>query len=349
MINALEEAGNQSRLAADIKDRLHQEVLGMNLENFIVRQARRPVERFQSAKAWDTLDLDARLALVEEVAGLPSAFEDGALAAKQFDLLVLNAQLLLLRSDAAFANLQKRVVSFAFALESLSNVPAVAQELELVLAIQTDEFWQDITLEILEDVRRRLRNLAELIQPKERKNVITDFEDSIGTSTTIDLPEVGSGVDKVRFKTKTRKFIEAHSDHIALQKIRRGEQLTAADLQELERMLIDEGVADHEALEGIQDDGGLGVFLRSLTGLDRAAAKAVFSGFAAANQLSANQTEFIDLIINSLCENGVVDPKSFYESPFTDLDDMGIMGVFSEMQSAEIIRLVRETNQTAAA
>ncbi|MBY5933736.1 DEAD/DEAH box helicase family protein [Tateyamaria omphalii] len=349
LINALEEAGNQSLLAADIKDRLHQEVLGMNLENFIVRQARRPVERFQSAEAWDTLDLDARLALVEEVAGLPSAFEDGGLAAKQFDLLVLNAQLLLLRGDAAFANLQRRIVSFAFALESLSNVPAVAQELELVLAIQTGEFWQDVTVEILEDVRRRLRNLAELIQPKERKNVITDFEDSIGSSTTIDLPEVGSGVDKVRFKTKTRKFIEAHSDHIALQKIRRGEQLTPADLDELERMLIDEGIADHEALEELQDQGGLGVFLRSLTGLDRAAAKSVFSDFAAANQLSANQTEFIDMIINSLCENGVVDPKSFYESPFTDLDDMGIMGVFSETQSAEIIRLVRETNQTAAA
>ncbi|ABF62508.1 type I restriction-modification system restriction subunit (plasmid) [Ruegeria sp. TM1040] len=349
LISALDEAGNESPLAADIKDRLHQEVLGMNLENFIVRQARRPVERFQSAEAWDTLDLDARLALIEEVAGLPTAFEDGRLAAKQFDLLVLNAQLLLLRGDAAFANLQRRIVSFASALESLSNVPAVTQELELVLAIQTDEFWQDINVEILEDVRRRFRNLAELIQPKERKNVITDFEDSIGTSTTIDLPEVGSGVDKVRFKTKTRKFIEAHSDHIALQKIRRGEQLTPADLQELERMLIDEGVADHDVLDGLQNEGGLGVFLRSLTGLDRAAAKALFSDFAAANQLSANQTEFIDLIINSLCENGVLDPKTFYESPFTDLDDMGIMGVFSETQSAEIIRLVRETNQTAAA
>lgn len=349
LINALDEAEDESSLAAEIKDRLHQEVLAMNVENFIVRQARRPVERFQSAEAWDTLDLDARLALIEEVAGLPSAFEDGGLAAKQFDLLVLNTQLHLFRGDAAFASLQKRIASFAFALESLSNVPAVAQELELILAIQTDEFWQDITVEILEDIRRRLRNLAELIQPKERKNVITDFEDSIGTSTTIDLPEVGSGVDKVRFKAKTRKFVEAHSDHIALQKIRRGDELTSADLQELERMLIDEGVADHEVLEGLQNEGGLGVFLRSLTGLDRAAAKAVFSEFAAANQLSANQTEFIELIINSLCENGVVDPKSFYESPFTDLDDMGIMGVFSEKQSAEIIRLVRETNQTAAA
>jgi type I restriction enzyme R subunit len=349
LINSLVEDGSKSSLLVDVKSRLHQEVLGMNLENFIVRQARRSVERFQNAEAWDTLDLDARLALVEEVAGLPTAFEDGGLAAKQFDLLILNAQLLLLRGDAAFANLQRRIISFAFALERLSNVPTVAKELELLLAIQTDEYWQDITVEILEDVRRRLRNLAELIQPKERKNVITDFEDSIGASTTIDLPEVGSGVDKVRFKTKTRKFIEAHSDNIALQKIRRGEQLTPADLEELGRMLISEGIADKEGLERLQNEGGLGMFLRSLTGLDRAAAKAVFSDFAAANQLSANQTEFIELIINSLCENGVVDPKTFYESPFTDLDDMGIMGVFSKAQSAEIIRLVRETNQTAAA
>lgn len=349
LINALDENDNDSSLAGELKDRLHQEVLGMNPENFIVRQVRRSVERFQKVEAWDKLELDARLALAEEVAGLPTAFEDGNLAAKQFDLLILNAQLFLLRSDSAFANVQRRIVSFAFVLEGLSNVPAVAQELELVLAIQTDEFWQDITVEILEDVRQRLRNLAELIQPTERKNVITDFEDSIGASTTIDLPEVGSGVDKLRFKTKTRKFIEAHSDHISLQKIRRGEQLTPADLDELERMLIAEGVADNEVLEGLQNEGGLGVFLRSLTGLDRAAAKAVFSGFAAANQLSANQTEFIELIINSLCENGVVDPKTFYESPFTDFDDMGIIGVFSETQSAEIIRLVREANETAAA
>lgn len=349
LVNALVESGNESSLAVDIKDRLHQEVLGMNLENFIVRRVRRSVERFQRADAWDVLDLDARLALTEEVSGLPTAFEDGGLAAKQFDLLVLNAQLLLLHGDAAFANLQQRIVSFAFALEGLSNVPAVAQELELVLAIQTDEFWQDITPEILEDIRRRLRNLAELIQPKERKNVITDFEDSIGEATAIDLPEVGRGVDKVRFKAKTRKFIEAHLDHIAIQKIRRGEQLTPADLEELERMLISEGVADQEILEGLQNEGGLGVFLRSLTGLSRSAAKDVFSNFAAANQLSANQTEFIELIINSLCENGVVDPKSFYESPYTDLDDMGVNGLFDPTQTAQIISLVRSINETAAA
>ncbi|WP_195821705.1 type I restriction-modification enzyme R subunit C-terminal domain-containing protein [Roseobacter sp. MH60115] len=113
----------------------------------------------------------------------------------------------------------------------------------------------------------------------------------------------------------------------------------------------DKGIqfADHEVLDGLQNEGGLGVFLRSLTGLDRAAAKAVFSDFAAANRLSANQMEFIKLIINSLCESGVVDPKSFYESPCTDLDDLGINGLFDSIQSAQIISLVRSVNETAAA
>jgi type I restriction enzyme R subunit len=349
LISALDETSGDPTLARATKDRLRQEVLGMNLDNFIVRQVRRSVERFQSADAWESLNLDDRLALTEDVAGLPSAFDDGGLAAKQFDLLILNAQLLLLRGDTGFSTLQQRITSFAAALEGLSNVPAVARELELILEIQTEDFWPDITVDILEDVRRRLRNLADLIQPKERKNLITDFEDSIGTTSEINLPEVSGGVDKARFKAKTRKFIEAHADHIALQKIRRGEQLTASDLSELERMLITEGIADPETVEGLQPSGGLGVFLRSLTGLDRPAAKAIFSGFMTIHQLSASQTEFVDLIINSLCENGVIDPRVFYESPFTDLDDMGIMGVFSEAQTAEIITIVRNLNQTAAA
>ena len=162
----------------------------MNLDNFIVRQVRRSVERFQAADTWQELTLDDRMTLADEVAGLPSAFEDGGLAAKQFDLLILNAQLLLLRGDAGFSGLQQRITTYAVVLEGLSNVPAVAKELELILEIQTEDFWPDITVGILEDVRLRLRNLADLIKPTERKNVITDFEDSIGATSEIDLPEV---------------------------------------------------------------------------------------------------------------------------------------------------------------
>ncbi|NKB16623.1 MAG: restriction endonuclease subunit R, partial [Sphingomonadales bacterium] len=194
LIGILQDVGRHEGLLASVKARLQDEVAGMNLENFVIRHYRRSVEKFQAPESWKSLDLDARLILSDEVAGLPSAFDDGALAAKQFDLLVLSAQLFLLRGDAAFAQLQRRLVAFASALESLSNVPTVAREMPLILDMQTEDFWHDLTVDGLEDIRRRLRGLADLIEPRHRKIVITNFEDALGPTAPVDLPEIGSGV-----------------------------------------------------------------------------------------------------------------------------------------------------------
>ncbi len=55
------------------------------------------------------------------------------------------------------------------------------------------------------------------------------------------------------------------------------------------------------------------------------------------------------MIIDHLTESGIVEPAAFYESPFSDVDDMGIAGVFSKDQAAEIIQIVKGINQSAAA
>nr|WP_284040864.1 type I restriction-modification enzyme R subunit C-terminal domain-containing protein [Phaeovulum sp. NW3] len=261
----------------------------------------------------------------------------------------MNAQLLLLEGDVGFEKLQKRMVSVASALEALSNVPLVAKQMPLILDMQTDEFWVDVTVEILDDIRRRLRDLVELIKPTERKIVITDFEDEIGEGEGVHLPDVGSGVDKGRFKMKVRRFIEVHRDHITLIKLRKAEPLTVQDLEELERFLLEHGIVATEDLAAIKAEEGLAHFLRSLTGLDRAAAKAAFSGFIADRQLTADQLEFLDRIIDALAETGFVDPKNFYESPYTDFDSQGIVGVFPKDQASQIIEIVRGLNSVEAA
>ncbi|MDO6732907.1 DEAD/DEAH box helicase family protein [Marinovum sp. 2_MG-2023] len=344
-----EQESTHADLEKSLKERLFDEVSGMNLENFMVRDKRRAVEQFKKMDRWATLDLDARITLTDEIAGLPSAYQDDHLPAKQFDLLVLNAQLLLLRGDAGFQRLQMRMIKFASALEGLSNVPTVAKQMELILEMQTDQFWTDISVDILEEVRRKLRMLADLIQPKERKVVITDFEDEIGGTETIDLPEVGTGIDKARFKLKVRKFVETHMDHITLQKIYRAEALTRTDVEELQKMLIEQGVSDTETLSALQEEEPLGVFLRRLIGLDRAAAKQAFSAFMSAQQLNPDQTEFIDMIIDHLTDSGIVEPRTFYESPFSDIDNLGIAGVFKKDHAAEIIRIVKSVNDAAVA
>ncbi|WP_018631760.1 DEAD/DEAH box helicase family protein [Neomegalonema perideroedes] len=349
LLGALETAETEPSLAEEIRTRLFDETAGINPENFVARPHRRLIERYQDRGAWRRLDAEARSALARDLAGLPTSFRDESPPAKAFDLLILTAQLALLREDPALARLQLRIQGFAATLETLANVPLVAKELTLIQEIQNAPYWESVTPSLLEEARRRLRKLAELIEPQARKIVVTDFEDEIGAGATVDLPQLGSGIDKAKFKTKVRSFLDAHQDHITILKVRRGEQLTAQDLAELERILIENGAADAGTIAKIKAEGGVGRFFRSLVKLDRAAAKAAFSDFAAKRQLTATQLEFLDLTIDSLTENGVVDPGAFYASPFTDLDDQGVSGVFDKEAAQEVISIVRRLNEAVAA
>jgi len=147
---------------------------------------------------------DAHHELIEHVAGLPSAVGDEDVAAKQFDLVVFRAELVLLHVDPAFNDLKTRITEIASLLEELPNVPMVAAEMELILEIQTDEFWQDVTLPMLETVRRRLRALVKLIEYKKRTLVYSDSEDSTGAAADIMVPGIPVGTDVDAFRRKAR-------------------------------------------------------------------------------------------------------------------------------------------------
>lgn len=336
-------------LRRDVVAQLRAEVDGMNVENFIVRPKRRIVEKYRADDVWSKLGLDERTELIDHIAGLPSAVVDDDISAKQFDYLMLQTQLAVLRAEKAFAGYKKRIVDLAAALEELGNVPMVAAEMAFILEIQTDEFWQDVTPPMLEAIRRRLRSLIKLIELKKRPHVYTDFEDEIGGPTEVELKGVAVGTDMHRFRVKARHFLKEHENHIAIQKVRLNEPLTAQDLAELERIFIEAAVAAPEDLERVRNDGGLGIFVRSLVGLDREAAKHAFDQFQCKRKLSANQIEFLNMVIDYLTERGVMDPRLLYESPFTDFDAMGVEGVFDNVGVSELISILEEVRQRAAA
>jgi type I restriction enzyme R subunit len=170
----------KSDLRDEVAKRLRQEVEQMNVNNFIVRPKRKLVEKYTDAKVWENLGLDERNELVNDVAGLPSELVDDDQEAKQFDLLVLRLQLGLLRHERSFTRWSEEVQGIAGALEEKASIPIVRAELEVIIEVQTEEFWQDITTSILEDVRKRLRSLVKFIEKAQRQNIYTDFADLIG-------------------------------------------------------------------------------------------------------------------------------------------------------------------------
>jgi type I restriction enzyme, R subunit len=275
---------------------------------------------------------------------------DDDTAAKQFDLILLNGQLALLQHDASFARCKEKVMAIAARLETLANVPMVTAAMATILEVQTDEFWQDLDAWSLEEVRRRLRDLIKLIEGEAKEIVYTEFEDVIGDATEVTLPDSNIGTDRVRFQMKAQAFMRQHLDHITIQKLRRNEQLTPQDLSELERILVEQVGASQDDLEAAFADGGLGLFVRSLVGLERDAAKAAFAEFITGKNLTGNQITFINLIIDHLTDKGAMDPRRLYESPFTDLDDQGVSGVFPiQADVARIVQVLDQVRGRAAA
>ncbi len=193
-------------------------VAEMSMDNFMVRLKRRLVKKYQTPEIWKNLGPTERTELVEELAGLPSTVRDDDIAAKQFDYLVFSAELALLRKEKVFKKLQKQIRSLASLLEEISNIPAVNAELSLILDIQTDEFWQDITLPMLEDVRKRIRPLIKLVELKKRPPIYTDFDDELEEITEIEFLDLTNGSDLYQFRQRVRQFLSQHANHLSIQK-----------------------------------------------------------------------------------------------------------------------------------
>ena len=93
-------------------------------------------------------------------------------------------------------------------------------------------------------------------------------------------------------------------------------------------MLLDAGIGGSFEIEYASERaGGIGLFIRSLMGLDRTAA-----------------TEAVGDYLAALTSTGVMDPGRLFQTPYTDRAATGPVGLFSDddaMGIVSVLRLVR--------
>ncbi len=340
---------SDEQLRGELAAHLHGVVAAMNMDNFVVRPQRQSVERFANLDEWATLDGDSLTELNERVAGLPSAMVDDDDEAKRFDMLALRAQLAILQALPEFASLKGRIQAIASALEEQESIPAIKAQIVLIQSVASEAWWVGVTVTLLEAARKKLRALVKLIEKGKKKVVFTDFEDELGIETPIELPGVNTGLNLAKFKDKARQFLREHENHLSLQRLRRNQPLTTSDLGELERMLVQAGGSPEVIKLATEQNRGLGIFIRSLVGLDRETAKQAFTQFVAGTTATASQLEFIDLMVQYLTENGVMDAARLYESPFTDISQQRPEAVFPAAKVTELVQVLDNIRQRARA
>ena len=328
--------GNQ-KLAQTLTNELFNTVAAMNRDNFIVRQHTKAVERFQERGNWNKLSDEDCAILHRELANLPSQQETDDIESRMFDLSILRMQVALLQSDArTFETHRQKILKIANRLEEKINIPAVKAQAAYLQAVQEQEFWQGITLPILEDLRTRLRTLVPFIDKKERTIVYTNFKDEIlgvREDDAFEMPKMTSA----QYEKKVRDYLRTHQDNIVIHKLRTNKALTETDLQGLETTLIqigeDEGRTLFSSLLERSEAPSLAHFVRNMIGMDRVAAQEAFARFLQDKSLSPPQIRFVEMIIEQLTARGVMEAGALYEPPFTSLHAGGPDELFAGRDS----------------
>ena len=168
------------------------------------------------------------------------------------------------------------------------------------------------------------------LDKKKRKIVYTDFQDEITAvrDDDIHLPKMTGA----QYEKKVQEYLKNHLDHIVIHRLRTNRPLTAGDLRELEQTLVEIGEDDGRTLLthllARNEAPSLAHFVRSMVGMDRAAAQEAFSEFLSNRSLTTPQIRFIEMVIDQLTARGVMEPSALYEAPFSSVHAGGPEALF---------------------
>jgi type I restriction enzyme R subunit len=310
-----------SGLRRDIAARLRAEVDGMDSRNIEVRSHLEAVDTYREPAAWEAITPEKRAVITGELAGLPTAYQDDEHSeeAKRFDYLMLRLQLSHLTAGGDYLTLRSDVQAIASALldPTTLTIPAVRDRRQLLDDVASDEWWQDVTLPMLETVRRRLRGIVKLV-PKIRRGVVyLDIDDTAGELRATEIKGMPAGAGMNRFVSKVRSYLRTHEHDPIIRKLSSNQPVSRDELSSLAALFVDSGFGtEGDAAAASAESGGFGLFLRRLGKLDYDAAAAVFS-FLSAQSLNQPQRDYVALLIRTLSENGVLEIGALYDPPFT--------------------------------
>lgn len=279
---------------------------------------------------------------------------EGYVDAYDFDLLVTQMQVELLRGSGRFADLKDRLINRVS--ELLMHLNPVKEKFETIKRVKSPEFWSGVGVTDLERVRLELRG----IMHHRHKGGGGDGAEI----KTIDIADDGGELKQrkanvreidmsVYRKQVTEALEELFETSPILQKIRAGQPVSEADIKALTSLVLTRhpGVNLGVLAEFYEEAQPLDFIIRRIIGMDAEAVKERFERFVQKYpKLSANQILFLNMLRNHISKYGSIEIDRLYEPPFTTVASDGVDGVFiDEAQVTELIHILETFQPQGAA
>ncbi len=332
-------------LAGAYLDTLQASIKSLDTSRFDVQMRREYVDRFADRSAWNGLVEDDRRIIEKYLSPLPVP-ESINEKARRFDLMMLKFEQARLLMTSGERGYRENVINIADHLSTKYSIPQVLKSKPLIERLKDPDFYKDLSNRKIEEIRIEIRELVQYIEEKEKEIVNIDIPDILEESDADHsfVPRVSGEL----YKRQVEKFIRENRNHITINKLNTNQAITEPELEELQRILFDgEDRGTLAQYKSSYGDQPLGRFIRSIVGLDISSANELFSEFIQSGQLSADQTKFIDNIIQHLTRNGTIDKSLLFEPPFNDLHNDGLFGLFDDHEATKIIHILDGVNGNA--
>jgi type I restriction enzyme R subunit len=136
-----------------------------------------------------------------------------------------------------------------------------------------------------------------------------------------------------------RVLKEHFANNPVLQRIRAGQTVQEAELEDLARLVLqvdDKANVKHLAGHDPEMRRSLLSVFRGLVGLEAEAVEKAFTAFVHKHpRLSSQQLRFLQVLQNYIAQNGGIELERLYEPPFTTLHAESVDGIFNDKEDVD--------------
>jgi len=334
-------------LSGTLRDILHKAIQQLDKSRFQVSMSLKHVDEFNDRARWNNLDSNDVHIIEEFLSELPIPETINEMA-RRFDLMMLKLQIATLMMSGTKKKYEETLIDIAEGLSQKYTIPVVLRSKPLIESIKKQEFYKGISQKKLDSVRDELRELIQYLETRGKTIIYSDIQDSEITMT-VNEPMLASNYGN-SYRRRVESFIRENKYQLTISKLASNSPITTEELQLLEDLLFD-GAERGTKEDFIKEYGEepLGIFIRSILGLDSYSAQEAFADFLSNGNLRADQITFIQNIISYLTKNGTIEPSMLFEPPFTDLNDQGLIGLFEDGDAHKVISIIERINENATA
>lgn len=311
-----------------------------------VKRELRVVHQLQQTNLLQQFDAKTQHLLSNTIASLMSSRVLRDKHATALDKLIAGIQRCLVEKASCFDDGK---ITLLAELDKLAvNIQAVRQKDVLIAEVRSAGFWQNPSIDKLENARKELRGIMKYRQ--------TGTSTGYGIDTTKTRDDNVQGGERAVYITganeamiyrrRLKGILEGMlAANPTLQKLHKGEPIAEPELKTLTSTILTShpGVS----LEVLNEFYGrtadqLHLTVCEIIGLDAQTIEEHFKSFLHAHpSLTAQQVRFMNLLKNYIAQHGSIAVEKLYEPPFDSVSHEGIDGVFAPTDITELVAVLK--------